>query len=169
MEYAAGGELFDRIVKAGRFSEDEARYYFQQLVNGIEYCHKSVKPSLLTCKHRCISLQGVVHRDLKLENTLLDGASKPVLKICDFGYSKVRVQSLLQLVHIAFSQLFWTPNPNQQLGLLHTLHPKYCKERSMMERWQMFGLVESLSTSCWLVHIRSKILQNQGISERPFM
>lgn len=42
MEFAAGGELFDRIVKAGRFSENEARYYFQQLVNGIEYCHKSV-------------------------------------------------------------------------------------------------------------------------------
>jgi len=75
MEYAAGGELFDRIVKAGRFSEDEARYYFQQLVNGIEYCHKS----------------GVVHRDLKLENTLLDGSPKPVLKICDFGYSKSTV------------------------------------------------------------------------------
>jgi len=75
MEYAAGGELFDKIVKAGRFSEDEARYYFQQLVNGIEYCHKS----------------GVVHRDLKLENTLLDDSKPPILKICDFGYSKSTV------------------------------------------------------------------------------
>ena len=33
--------------------------------------------------------QGVCHRDLKLENTLLDGRPAPRLKICDFGYSKV--------------------------------------------------------------------------------
>lgn len=43
MEYAAGGELFDHIVKAGRFSEDEARYFFQQLICGVDYCHRSVR------------------------------------------------------------------------------------------------------------------------------
>lgn len=32
--------------------------------------------------------QGVVNRDIKLENTLLDGSKRPLLKICDFGYSK---------------------------------------------------------------------------------
>ncbi|KAI4326189.1 hypothetical protein MLD38_031527 [Melastoma candidum] len=72
MEYAAGGELFDRICTAGRFSEDEARYFFQQLISGVNYCH---------------SMQ-ICHRDLKLENTLLDGSPAPRLKICDFGYSK---------------------------------------------------------------------------------
>jgi len=45
MEYAAGGELFDRIVKAGRFSEDEARFFFQQLISGVQYCHEQVSPS----------------------------------------------------------------------------------------------------------------------------
>lgn len=75
MEYAAGGELFDRIVKAGRFSEDEARYFFQQLISGVAWCHRG----------------GVCHRDLKLENTLLDGKPAPRLKICDFGYSKSAV------------------------------------------------------------------------------
>lgn len=72
MEYAAGGELFDRICNAGRFSEDEARYFFQQLISGVSYCHQNE----------------ICHRDLKLENTLLDGSPAPRLKICDFGYSK---------------------------------------------------------------------------------
>ncbi|RCV44506.1 hypothetical protein SEVIR_9G384100v4 [Setaria viridis] len=75
MEYAAGGELFERICTAGRFSEDEARFFFQQLISGVSYCH---------------SMQ-VCHRDLKLENTLLDGSVAPRLKICDFGYSKSSV------------------------------------------------------------------------------
>ena len=34
-------------------------------------------------------VQGVASRDIKLENTLLDGSPRPLLKICDFGYSKV--------------------------------------------------------------------------------
>ncbi|KAJ8544022.1 hypothetical protein K7X08_025640 [Anisodus acutangulus] len=75
MEYAAGGELFERICNAGRFSEDEAKFFFQQLISGVNYCH---------------SMQ-ICHRDLKLENTLLDGSSTPRLKICDFGYSKSSV------------------------------------------------------------------------------
>ncbi|XP_078429680.1 protein kinase superfamily protein [Wolffia australiana] len=75
MEYAAGGELFDRICKAGRFGEDEARFFFQQLISGVSYCH-----SMRIC-----------HRDLKLENALLDGSFAPRLKICDFGYSKSSV------------------------------------------------------------------------------
>ena len=36
-----------------------------------------------------VHLQQICHRDLKLENTLLDGSPAPRLKICDFGYSKV--------------------------------------------------------------------------------
>ncbi|KAL8159620.1 hypothetical protein V2J09_001157 [Rumex salicifolius] len=75
MEYAAGGELFERICNAGRFSEDEARYFFQQLISGVSFCH---------------TMQ-ICHRDLKLENTLLDGSPAPRLKICDFGYSKSSV------------------------------------------------------------------------------
>lgn len=69
----AGGELFSLIRKAKRFPENDARYFFQQLICGIEYLHES----------------GVTHRDIKLENTLI-GGSRPgtLIKICDFGYSK---------------------------------------------------------------------------------
>jgi serine/threonine-protein kinase SRK2 len=38
-------------------------------------------------------LQQICHRDLKLENTLLDGSIAPRLKICDFGYSKVNYRN----------------------------------------------------------------------------
>jgi len=75
MEYAAGGELFERIQEAERFSEPEARYFFQQLICGVSYCH----------------FMNICHRDLKLENTLLDGSPAPRVKICDFGYSKSSV------------------------------------------------------------------------------
>ena len=46
MEYAAGGELFDRIAKAGRFNEDEARFFFQQLISGVQYCHSQVSQAV---------------------------------------------------------------------------------------------------------------------------
>ncbi|KAJ6413058.1 hypothetical protein OIU84_005963, partial [Salix udensis] len=54
---------------------DKARFFFQQLISGVCYCH---------------AMQ-VCHRDLKLENTLLDDSPAPRLKICDFGYSKSSV------------------------------------------------------------------------------
>ena len=44
LEYAAGGELFDTVAKAGKLPEIEARYFFQQLVLGLEYCHNRVGP-----------------------------------------------------------------------------------------------------------------------------
>jgi serine/threonine protein kinase len=72
LQYAAGGELFDRVRTAGHFTEDEARYFFQQLISGVHYCHQ----------------KNVTHRDLKLENTLLDDSPAPLLKIADFGYCK---------------------------------------------------------------------------------
>ena len=39
LELVTGGELFDKIVSEGRFSEEMARFYFRQLVEGVEYCH----------------------------------------------------------------------------------------------------------------------------------
>jgi serine/threonine protein kinase len=42
-------------------------------------------------------LQGVVNRDIKLENTLLDSSPRPLVKICDFGYSKVNARQMIGL------------------------------------------------------------------------
>ncbi|CAK9869637.1 unnamed protein product [Sphagnum jensenii] len=71
MEYVKSGELFDYIVEKGRLVEEEARRFFQQIVSGVEYCHRNM----------------VVHRDLKPENLLLD--SKCNIKIADFGLSNI--------------------------------------------------------------------------------
>ena len=46
-EYAAGGELFERIIEAGRLPEAEARFFFQQLISGIAYCHKEARHAAL--------------------------------------------------------------------------------------------------------------------------
>lgn len=72
MEFAPGGDMFEYVVKKNGLREDEARWFFQQLIVGLDYCHR----------------MGVVNRDIKLENTLLDASPRPLVKICDFGYSK---------------------------------------------------------------------------------
>ncbi|GIL46982.1 hypothetical protein Vafri_3829 [Volvox africanus] len=72
MEYAPGGDMFEYVVKKNGLREEEARWFFQQLIVGLDYCHR----------------MGVVNRDIKLENTLLDSSPRPLVKICDFGYSK---------------------------------------------------------------------------------
>ena len=40
MEYVAGGELFDYIVKNGKLKEEEARRFFQQIISGVDDCHR---------------------------------------------------------------------------------------------------------------------------------
>ncbi|XP_042443556.1 CBL-interacting protein kinase 8-like isoform X1 [Zingiber officinale] len=74
LEYITGGELFDKIIRHGKLSEAESRRYFQQLIDGVGYCHN----------------KGVYHRDLKPENLLLD--SQGNLKISDFGLSALPAQ-----------------------------------------------------------------------------
>ncbi|KAH7561366.1 hypothetical protein JRO89_XS10G0216900 [Xanthoceras sorbifolium] len=74
LEFVTGGELFDKIVNHGRMREDEARRYFQQLINVVDYCHS----------------RGVYHRDLKPENLLLDAYGN--LKVSDFGLSALSQQ-----------------------------------------------------------------------------
>ncbi|CAL1542745.1 unnamed protein product [Lymnaea stagnalis] len=69
MDYAQGGELYDYLNKMGKLSEVEARRIFRQIVSAMHYCHEN----------------GIVHRDLKLENIILDDEGN--VKIADFGLS----------------------------------------------------------------------------------
>lgn len=69
LELASTGELFDILATTGPLPDHIARYYFKQFIDGLEFCHR----------------QGVVHRDLKTENLLLDKNYN--LKIADFGFA----------------------------------------------------------------------------------
>jgi hypothetical protein len=44
MEYAGGGDLFKHVSRNKGLSEDDARWFFQQIMFAIEYCHKMVRP-----------------------------------------------------------------------------------------------------------------------------
>ncbi|PFH48592.1 hypothetical protein AMATHDRAFT_180288 [Amanita thiersii Skay4041] len=69
-ELCCGGELFDYLVEKGRLSEIEARIIFGQLCLAVAYLHD----------------KGIVHRDLKLENVLLDERCR--VKLGDFGFTR---------------------------------------------------------------------------------
>jgi calcium/calmodulin-dependent protein kinase I len=73
-ELVPGGELFDKIVEIGAYSEGDAVNIVRQVVDGVQYLHEN----------------GVAHRDLKPENLLVGGESDeaPEIKISDFGLSK---------------------------------------------------------------------------------
>ncbi|XP_075498341.1 calcium-dependent protein kinase SK5 isoform X1 [Primulina tabacum] len=72
MELCAGGELFDRIIRKGHYSEKEAAKLIKTIVGVVEACHSL----------------GVMHRDLKPENFLfLSSDEEAALKTTDFGLS----------------------------------------------------------------------------------
>ncbi|XP_008843989.2 sperm motility kinase-like, partial [Nannospalax galili] len=67
MEHADGGDLADYLEKVGHLQAEEARPIFTQMACAVNYCHDN----------------GIAHRDIKLENILLD--DKGHIKQCDFG------------------------------------------------------------------------------------
>ncbi|XP_031678336.1 calcium/calmodulin-dependent protein kinase type IV [Oncorhynchus kisutch] len=74
LELVTGGELFDRIVERGYYSERDAAHVIKQILEAVAYLHDN----------------GVVHRDLKPENLLYADLSLDApLKIADFGLSKI--------------------------------------------------------------------------------
>lgn len=71
MELCAGGDLLNYVWKWWKLKEEVAKYFFKQIISGIQYIHS----------------KNIIHRDIKLDNLLLDGDGK--IKIADFGVSKL--------------------------------------------------------------------------------
>ncbi|EGR33275.1 protein kinase domain protein [Ichthyophthirius multifiliis] len=82
MEYLEGGELYEKVNKEKRLSEEQAKIYFKQIVDAINYCH----------------INRLIHRDLKLENILFKQKNDDLIKVVDFGIaglaSKLNVENL---------------------------------------------------------------------------
>ncbi|XP_064620238.1 serine/threonine-protein kinase Chk2-like [Lineus longissimus] len=73
LELVQGGELFDKVISIGQYSEATAKLLFYQMVTAIKYLHD----------------QGITHRDLKPENILLASEEdETLIKVTDFGLSK---------------------------------------------------------------------------------
>eukprot|EP00599_Poterioochromonas_sp_BG-1_P009916 CAMPEP_0173144130 /NCGR_PEP_ID=MMETSP1105-20130129/7054_1 /TAXON_ID=2985 /ORGANISM="Ochromonas sp., Strain BG-1" /LENGTH=501 /DNA_ID=CAMNT_0014057761 /DNA_START=704 /DNA_END=2209 /DNA_ORIENTATION=+ len=70
LDYCSGGELFFHLGKVGRFTEERAKFYAAQIVLALEYVHSL----------------GIIYRDLKPENVLLDRYGN--VRLTDFGLSK---------------------------------------------------------------------------------
>ncbi|KAK3320101.1 MAP/microtubule affinity-regulating kinase [Cercophora scortea] len=70
LEYCPGDELYNYLIQHGKLSPDKVQRIFAQLVGAVCYVHQ----------------QSCVHRDLKLENILLDKDEN--VKLCDFGFTR---------------------------------------------------------------------------------
>ena len=73
MEYVNGGELFFHLSRERVFSEERAKFYAAEILLALKYLHQ----------------QGIIYRDLKLENLLLDKDGH--MKIADFGLCKEQI------------------------------------------------------------------------------
>jgi serine/threonine protein kinase len=77
MELCAGGDLLTYVRKRRKLNENIAKIFFKQIVEGLGYIHS----------------KGILHRDIKLDNILLD--SKGKIKIADFGVGKLAKQNAI--------------------------------------------------------------------------
>jgi len=73
MEYCAGGDLFTLAMKEHPIAEERSKFIFRQILEGIQHLHKL----------------NIIHRDIKLENILLKDKTSDVIKITDFGMSRI--------------------------------------------------------------------------------
>jgi serine/threonine protein kinase len=88
MQYASGGEMMEYMVVKSCLSEKEARRFFGQLVSALEHIHQA----------------SVVHRDLKLENLLLD--DKGNVLISDFGLGRTFDTDKFHLLDVRYINIY---------------------------------------------------------------
>ena len=73
LDFCSGGELFYFLSQKSRFTEEEARFYFAEMLLGLEFIHD----------------KNILYRDLKPENIFIDIDGH--IKLADFGLSKLRL------------------------------------------------------------------------------
>lgn len=131
MEYVNGGELFFHLSRSRVFGEDRTRFYGAEIISALGYLHS----------------QGIIYRDLKLENLLLDKDGH--IKIADFGLCKeditygsyhLRMMKQLTKIETTYNELWYNYviQEGQQrhfAGHQSILHQKYSKITITDELW----------------------------------
>lgn len=88
LEYAENGDLLDYICSKKKLSERTSRMFYMDILSGLSACHK----------------RGIIHRDIKCENLLLDGNYR--IKLADFGFA--RSQRFSELLRTFCGSLAYT-------------------------------------------------------------
>ena len=97
MELLAGGELFDRILNNGAYSEKCASIHIRKITQALEYMHN----------------KGIVHRDLKPENLVLEFPDPfSEIKVSDFGLSKILENNKTIMSTICGTRAYCAPEIN---------------------------------------------------------
>jgi calcium-dependent protein kinase len=124
MEMCTGGELYNRLSQEGQCTEQQVAKYATQMLSAVRWCHEN----------------GIVHRDLKLQNFLLenDTADAP-LKLIDFGLSKYFGEDQDMLVM------------HRLVGSIHYIAPEVIGQRGYNEKcdiWSIGVIVYTLLAGC---------------------
>jgi serine/threonine-protein kinase Chk1 len=130
MEYAEGGDLFDKIEADVGVSEDIAHFYFTQLISGVSYMHS----------------KGVGHRDIKPENILL---SEGNLKIADFGLATLFEYN--GQTKLSTTMCGSPPYIAPRLSLALRVHnrDRLRELAGILQIWLISGPVGWFSSFCW--------------------
>jgi serine/threonine-protein kinase len=141
MRYLAGGSLHDRFVLEGTMGLQETARYLEQIASALDYAHA----------------QGVIHRDLKLANVLLDDSHCPMLS--DFGIARL-VESSLHLT-----------DSGSVLGSPHYMSPEQNEGRPLDARSDLYSLavmVYLMITGQFPFHADTAVaIALQHVTKRP--
>lgn len=106
MELVTGGELFDRIVDKGSYTERDASSLVKQILSAVDYLHNL----------------NIVHRDLKPENLLYKSkADDSKIMLSDFGLSKILVENKMMKTACG-TPGYVAPEVLLELGFYGSLH-----------------------------------------------
>jgi len=130
LEFCPGGELFYHLHQIGRFTEEQAKFYFAEVVLALGYLHE----------------QDILYRDLKPENILLDADGH--IRITDFGVSKENISASTRRYSFCGSPEYMSPEMLRNKGhsrsldfytlgaflyeMLTGLPPFYCNNKTKM-------------------------------------